>query len=54
MMNIVGDARRLFMFTSIRNLDGDIWDDVGSEIAQSPLILMLAHKYLLNVLYELE
>jgi hypothetical protein len=51
MMDIAGDAPQLFMFTPIHNLDGYMWDDVGSGIAHlSPLILMLAHEYSLNIL----
>jgi hypothetical protein len=42
------------MFTLICNLDGDMWDDAGSGIAHlSPLILILAHGYSLDVLYGL-
>jgi hypothetical protein len=51
MMDIVGDATQLFIFTLNRDLDGDMWDDAGSRIAHlSPLILMLAHRYPLEVL----
>jgi hypothetical protein len=51
MMDIVGDATQLFIFTLNRDLDGDMWDDAGSRIAHlSPLILMLAHGYPLEVL----
>jgi hypothetical protein len=51
MTDIAGDAPQLFMFTSIRDLDGDMWDDAGSGIAHlSPLILMLFRRYPLNVL----
>jgi hypothetical protein len=47
--DIASDVPQLFMFTSIHDLDGDIWDDVGSEIAHlSPLILILIHKYRLT------
>jgi hypothetical protein len=51
MTDIAGDAPQLFMFTSIRDLDGDMWDDAGRGIAHlSPLILMLSREYPLNVL----
>jgi hypothetical protein len=51
MMDIVGDAPRPFIFTLIRDLDRDMWDDAGSRIAHlSPLILMLARGYPLDVL----
>jgi hypothetical protein len=54
MTDIAGDAPQLFMFMSIRDLDGDMWDDAGSGIAHlSPLILMLFHGYSLNVLFRL-
>jgi hypothetical protein len=46
-----GMTAQLFMFTSIRDLDEYMWDDAGSGIAHlSPLILMLARGYPLNVL----
>jgi hypothetical protein len=51
MMDIAGDVPQLFMFTPNRDLDEDMWDNVGSGIAHlSPLILILAHRYPLNVL----
>jgi hypothetical protein len=31
MMDIADDTPHLFMFMSIRNLDGDMWDDVKVE-----------------------
>jgi hypothetical protein len=37
MTDIAGDAPQLFMFTSIHDLDGDMWDDAGSGIATYPL-----------------
>jgi hypothetical protein len=44
MTDIAGDALQLFMFTPYRDLDEDIWDNVGSGIAHlSFLILILAH-----------
>jgi hypothetical protein len=52
MTNIASDAPQLFIFTSIRDLDGDTWDNVGGGIAHlSPLILILARRYPLDVLY---
>jgi hypothetical protein len=55
MTDIAGDAPQLFMFTPNRNLDENMWDNVRSEIAHlSLLILILAHRYPLNVLYGLE
>jgi hypothetical protein len=54
MADIAGDAPQLFMFTLIRNLHGDMWDDAGSGIAHlSPLILMLARRYPFDILYRL-
>jgi hypothetical protein len=51
MIDIADDAMQLFMFMSIRDLDGDMWDNVGSRIAHlSPLILILTRGYPLNVL----
>jgi hypothetical protein len=51
MADIADSAPQLFMFMPYRNLDGDMWDDVGSGIAHlSPLILVLAHGCPLNVL----
>jgi hypothetical protein len=51
MTDIAGDALQLFMFTPYRDLDEDIWDNVGSGIAHlSFLILILTHGYPLNVL----
>jgi hypothetical protein len=51
MIDIAGDATQLFIFTSIRDLDRDMWDNVGSGISHlSPLILILTRGYLLNVL----
>jgi hypothetical protein len=51
MTNIAGDAPQLFMFMPNRDLDEDMWDNVGSEIAHlSCLILILARGYPLNVL----
>jgi hypothetical protein len=51
MTDIAGDAPQLFMFTSIRDLDGDMWDDAKSGIVHlSPLILILSRGYSLNVL----
>jgi hypothetical protein len=50
-MDIAGDAPQLFMFTPNRNLDEDMWDNVGSGIAHlSHLILILTRGYPLNVL----
>jgi hypothetical protein len=49
--DIAGDTPQLFMFTPIRDLDGDMWDDAGSGIAHlSPLILMFSRGYPLDVL----
>jgi hypothetical protein len=43
MADIAGSARQLIMFMPYRNLNGDMWDDVGSGIAHlSTLILVLA------------
>jgi hypothetical protein len=51
MSDIAGDASQLFIFTHIRDLDRDMWDDVESGIAHlSLLMLMLAHRYPLDVL----
>jgi hypothetical protein len=51
MTDIAGDAPQLFMFTSIRDLDGDMWDDAGSGITHlSLLILILARGYPLDIL----
>jgi hypothetical protein len=51
MMDIVGDAPQLFIFTLIHDLDGYMWNDAGSGTTYlSPLILMLACGYLLDVL----
>jgi hypothetical protein len=51
MTDIAGDVPGLFMFTPIRDLDEDMWDDAGSGIAHlSPLILILARGYPLNIL----
>jgi hypothetical protein len=33
MTYMVSDAPQLFMFTLIRDLDEDMWDDAGSGIA---------------------
>jgi hypothetical protein len=50
MTDIASNAPQLFMFTSIRDLDRDMWDDAGSGIAHlSPLILMLSRWYPLNI-----
>jgi hypothetical protein len=54
MMDIASDTPQLFMFTPNRDLDEYMWDNVGSGIAHlSPLILILARGYSLNVLYGL-
>jgi hypothetical protein len=51
MTDIASDASQLFMFTPNHDLDKDMWDNVGSEIAHlSRLILILARGYPLNVL----
>jgi hypothetical protein len=54
MTDIASDALQLFMFMPYRYLDEDMWNNVGSGIAHlSPLILILARRYLLNILCEL-
>jgi hypothetical protein len=51
MIDIVGDALQLFMFTSIRDLDEDMWDNMGSGIAHlSSLVLILTRGCPLNIL----
>jgi hypothetical protein len=51
MTDIADDAPQLFMFTPNRDLDEDMWDNVGSGIAHlSLLILILARGYPLNIL----
>jgi hypothetical protein len=36
MTDIAGDAPQLFIFTSIRDLDGDMWDDAGTLVGTGP------------------
>jgi hypothetical protein len=50
--DIAGGVPQLFLFTLYHNLDGDMWDDVGSMIAHlSLLILMFARGYPFNVFF---
>jgi hypothetical protein len=51
MIDIAGDAPQFFMFTPIRDLDRDMWDEVESGIAHLfLLILILTCGYPLDVL----